>query len=104
MNRSKYLWLVILAVAIVTPIASDLVKGYRWQMLPAMCSSILLLLSIVLLKFKVESPLLFPGLFGLGIVGLLASAILSELFPVFTFPVPTGKYAVGTTSIDLVDK
>ena len=105
MNRSKYLWLVILAVAIVTPIAGDLVRGnYRWQMLPAIFSSILLLLSIAVLKFQVKLPLLFPCLIGLGIAGLLASAILSELFPVFTFPVPTGKYAVGTTSIDLVDR
>lgn len=105
MNKSKYLWLVILAVAIVTPIASDLVRGnYRWQMLPAMFSSILLLLSVAVLKLNVKLPLLFPCLIGLGITGLLASPLLSELFPVFTFPVPTGKYAVGTTSLDLVDK
>ena len=41
---------------------------------------------------------------GLGAIGLITSALLSDLFPIFTFPVPTGKYSVGTTSIELVDR
>jgi predicted dienelactone hydrolase len=106
MNRKKYLWLVLIAVATVVPSAIDFGRGgYRWQLLPAFVASIsILLASLVLLKFKIKLPLLFPALRGLGVVGLLASAILSYLFPMFTFPVPTGQYAVGTTAIDLIDK
>jgi predicted dienelactone hydrolase len=105
MNRSKYLYLVILSITIVMPIVIDSMAGnYRWQMLPIFCSSIVVLLSsLLILKLKISVLSLFPFLAGLGLVGLLASAIFAELYPIFTFPVPTGKYAVGTTSIDLVD-
>lgn len=106
MNKFKYLLLAILSVAIVLSIAIGSLGGnYRWHPLPAFLASILPILStLVLPRLKIELPLLLTGLLGLGIVSLLATAILSYLNPIFTFPVPTGKYAVGTTSIDLVDK
>jgi len=106
MNKFKYLLLAILSVAIVLSIAINSVRGnYRWYPLPAFLASILLFLStLVLPSLKIQLPLLFTSLMGLGIVSLLATAILSYLSPIFTFPVPTGKYTVGTTSIDLVDK
>jgi dienelactone hydrolase len=101
MHSDKYLVLVILAVATVVPNMMDLAEGgYRWQMLPAFGASITILLSALgLIKLKIKLPLLFPLLVGLGIVGLVASAILSYLFPIFTFPVPTGQYPVGTISL-----
>jgi Platelet-activating factor acetylhydrolase, isoform II len=106
MNRSKYLCLLVLTVAIITPIAIELVRGnYRWQLLPvSICGILLAISTLVFFKFKIESSLVFPALIGLGLVSLMASALLSYLFPVFTFPTPTGKYAVGTTSIYLVDR
>jgi predicted dienelactone hydrolase len=105
MNRSQYFGLVILSVAIAIPIGVTSIAGnYRWQLLPVLCSTIgVLLSSLVLLHLKRSVPLLLTFLTGLGVVGFLTSATLAYLYPVFTFPVPTGKYAVGTTSIDLVD-
>ncbi len=106
MNRAQYLCSIVLTVAIVIPLSIELARGnYRWQLLPAVASGILLLVSLLcLLWFKRELPLLFPSLIGLGLVGLLASALLSYLFPIFTLPELTGKYQVGTTSIYLVDR
>jgi predicted dienelactone hydrolase len=37
-------------------------------------------------------------------MGFVTTAICSYLYPLFTLPVPTGRYAVGTTAIDLVDR
>jgi predicted dienelactone hydrolase len=106
MNRVKYLVLIIFSVAILILVSIDFAGGnYRWQMLPAIISSLVILISsLVLWSLKIRSPLLFPILVGLGVIGLLASAVFSYLYPIFTFPVPTGRYRVGTTSIDLVDK
>ncbi|WP_373540194.1 alpha/beta hydrolase family protein [Chamaesiphon sp.] len=106
MNRSKYLYLLVLTVAIIAPIAIEFVRGnYRWQLLPALsCGLVLAISTLVLFKFKIKLPLLFSIAIGLGLIGSIASALLSYLFPVFTFPTPTGKYSVGTTSIYLVDR
>jgi predicted dienelactone hydrolase len=105
MNKVKYLALIICSVATLISIGTIFVAGnYRWQLLPAFILSLVVLVSsLVLLKLKIQLPLLFPTLAGLVLVGLLATAICSYLYPIFTFPVPTGRYGVGTTSIDLVD-
>lgn len=105
MTKYKYLVLIALLSATVMQIAIELAKGsYRWQMLPVSFSSLLLLSSLVLLKLKRELPLLFPVVAGLGVVSLVATAMFSYLYPIFTLPIPTGRYAVGTTSIHLIDK
>jgi predicted dienelactone hydrolase len=105
MTKYKYWFLVVLLTATVITVAIDLAQsGYRWQMLPVYVSSLLLLLSLVLVKLKIALPLLFPVMAGVGIVSLLATAICSYLYPIFTFPAPTGRYAVGTTSIHLIDR
>ncbi len=106
MNKYKYLFLLTLLVATAILSLIDLAKGsYRWQMLPVYVSSILLLLSfLAILKPMIDLPQLFPYVAGVGLFSLLAAAIFSYLYPIFTFPVPTGQYTVSTTSIDLVDK
>ena len=107
MNSHKYLLLIAVAIAIITPSAIDSLKGnYCWQMIPVWGSAIILLLVAGLgqLKLTTISPLIFLASLGLGLIGAITSAVLFYLYPIFTFPVPTGRYAVGTISIDLVDK
>jgi predicted dienelactone hydrolase len=107
MNGHKYLLLLAVAIAIITPSAIDSLKGnYCWQMIPVWGSASILLLVAGLgqLKLTMLSPWIFPASIGLGLIGAITSAVLFYLYPIFTFPVPTGRYAVGTISIDLVDK
>jgi dienelactone hydrolase len=105
MNQSKYLFLDLLCIATVISSALASATGhFRWQMLPVIGSSSLILLwSLVSLCVKRSVPSLFPLLMGVSIFGVLSSATLSYCYPLFSFPVPTGPYPVGTTSIDLVD-
>ncbi|PSB59201.1 hypothetical protein C7B77_01765 [Chamaesiphon polymorphus CCALA 037] len=106
MNRFKYWVLIILSVAILASIGIDAMRGnYRWQLLPALISSLVALISsLVLMQLKIRrSSLVFLAVAGLGALGIIASAGFAYLYPLFVLPVPTGKYPVGTTSIDLVD-
>ncbi len=107
MNKSKYWFLLMLFVATAVPSLINLSSGsYRWQLLPVYIFSILLLLSLILIAMlqpKINLPQLFLCC-AVGLCCLLATAIFSYLYPIFGFPVPTGEYAVGTTSIDLVDQ
>ena len=104
MDRSKYLFLTIFWMAIVLTMATSLATGhYRWQLLPLFGSSLVVSIGLLVLPNNSSISVLFPGLVGIGIVGVLASAILSYCYPIFIFPVPTGRYAVGTTTIDLLD-
>jgi predicted dienelactone hydrolase len=108
---SKYKYWLLIALLVVTAIltAIDIVNGsYRWQMLPVYISGILLVLVLVYVTIARSQPsfsskLLLQAI-RLGLFGLLTTAILSYLYPVFTFPVPTGPYLVGTVLIDMVDR
>jgi len=103
-DKSKYLFLTIFWIAIVLTMAISLATGHdRWQLLPVFGASIIVSIALMVLPNNNSIPGLFPGLAGTGIVGVLASAILCYYYPIFTFPVPTGRYAVGTTTIDLLD-
>ncbi|WP_295615127.1 hypothetical protein [Chamaesiphon sp. GL140_3_metabinner_50] len=107
MNSRKYLVLMAVAISIITPSAMGLLQGnHCWQMIPVFVSASILMLVAGLgqLKLIISTPWLFPASIGLGLIGATTSAILFYLYPIFTFPVPTGRYAVGTISIDLVDK
>jgi predicted dienelactone hydrolase len=105
MNRASYVALIIFLVAIPISIGIDFYRdNYRWQLLPAIVTSLVVLL---LLLIRPQSKLLcsrFLGVVILGVVGFLTTAICSYLYPVFGLPVPTGRYPVGTTAIDLVDR
>jgi dienelactone hydrolase len=105
MTKYKDLFWVLLLTAMVMAISIGASKiGYRWQLLPVYIASLLLVLSLVLLKLKIVWPLSFPTVTGLGIISLVATAIFLYFYPIFTLPVPTGRYGVGTTSIHLIDR
>jgi predicted dienelactone hydrolase len=105
MNRASYMALIIFLAAIPIAIGIDFYRdNYRWQLLPAIVTSLVMLL---LFLIRPQSQLLgsrFLGVVVLGVVGFLTTAICSYLYPVFGLPVPTGRYPVGTTAIDLVDR
>ncbi|AFY93863.1 alpha/beta hydrolase family protein [Chamaesiphon minutus] len=105
MNRIKYWVLIIFCIAVLVSLGIDAIGGnYRWQLSPALISSLVVLISsLLLMQLKIRSNLVFPTVAGLGVLGVIASAGFTYLYPLFALPVPTGKYPVGTTSIDLVD-
>jgi predicted dienelactone hydrolase len=105
MNRASYVALIIFSIFIPIAFGIDVYKdNYRWQLLPAIISSLIVFL-LLLIRPKSKLPRSqFLMVVSFGVVGFLASAGCSYLFPVFALPTPTGRYAVGTTSIDLVDR
>lgn len=105
MNRIKYWILIIFCIAVLVSLGMDATRGnYRWQLLPVIISSLVALISsLVIMRSKISSTPVFLAVAGLGALGIIASAIFTYLYPLFALPVPTGKYPVGTTSIDLVD-
>jgi predicted dienelactone hydrolase len=104
MNRASYVALIIFLVAIPISIGIDFYRdNYRWQLLPAIITSLVALLLLVGSKSKVPLPRSFV-IATIAILGFLVTVVCAYLYPIFTLPVPTGRYAVGTTSIDLVDR
>jgi predicted dienelactone hydrolase len=105
MNRASYVALIIFLVAIPISIGIDFYRdNYRWQLLPAIVTSLVMLL-LLLIRPQPKLPgsrFLSVAIF--GVVGFLTTAICSDLYPVFGLPVPIGRYPVGTTAIDLVDR
>jgi predicted dienelactone hydrolase len=105
MNRTSYWLLAIFSIAIPIAIWVDVFRAnYRWQLLPAVIASLIV---VLLWRSRPKSKLLFLRWWLAAIVaviGFTATAICSYLYPIFTLPVPTGRYAVGTTAIDLVDR
>jgi predicted dienelactone hydrolase len=109
MSKYKYwLLIVLLVITAVLTVMDFLSRSYRWQMLPVYISGVLLVLVltyITIARSKTDfSAKLLTQTIRLGIFGFLTTAILSYLYPVFTFPAPTGPYLVGTKLIDLVDR
>jgi len=75
------------------------VEGYRWQMVPAYLSTLMITAEL----FGVTAGWFWPisaGVLG----GLAASTALALVYPVFRLPTPTGPYHIGTVSRELVDK
>jgi len=88
------------ALTILALICHLVFEGRRWHMIPAYCAAI-----IVPLVAERLSPGLLRILFTLTTIGLLgASAVACTVFPVFDFPPLAGPFAVGTTSLRLVDE
>jgi len=89
-----------------------IIKGYRWQMVPAYAlASLLFALSVPRLLGKRPGSPVGRGRrrgyrigMASGLVALAIAAALPALFPVFEVPNPTGPYAVGTTSFALADE
>jgi len=92
--------------------AQVLVEGFRWQMIPAYLLSISYFLA---LPWKQARPagddaapvrsrrLIALGGVVLGAIGLLISAVLPVVLPVFQFPHPHGPYEIGTLTYHWVD-
>jgi predicted dienelactone hydrolase len=105
MNRASYVALIIFSIAIPISIGIDFCRdNYRWQLLPVIIFSLVaLLLLIVISRSKLPLPRSVIAA-TVAIFGCFITVVCAYLFPVFELPTPTGRYAVGTTSIDLVDR
>ncbi|MFC5861899.1 alpha/beta hydrolase family protein [Acidicapsa dinghuensis] len=89
-------------VAVVLLLVAHLVaEGARWQMAPAYLAALLLCIAGtgIAPQGNVSRIALISGIVLLGIASIAFSIVL----PVFQLPDPTGKYAVGTTTLELTD-
>ncbi len=97
LRRIRFALLGMLVAALALHLA---IEGDHWQMAPAYLA---LLLTVPLLL----SPLRIGG----RIAGAIASALLvaltcglSWMLPMFSFPAPTGSFAIGTRILSMVDE
>ncbi|GIN93229.1 carboxylic ester hydrolase [Siminovitchia terrae] len=99
--------LIILAIDYVFLFATIIAIGANWRMIPAYIVTLVLTLQ-VFVKPKntiVSKKLGVKILKGAGIgVTAIAMFTLPSLFPIMTFPEPTGEYTVGTQTFHLIDK
>ncbi|MGE7883723.1 alpha/beta hydrolase family protein [Bacillus sp. NPDC094077] len=88
-------------------LATIVVIGANWRMIPAYFLTLILTLQ-VFLKPKttvVSKKLAIKVLKSVGIiVTAIAMFTFPLLFPIITLPEPTGKYTVGTKAFHLIDK
>jgi predicted dienelactone hydrolase len=101
------------AIPAIVMVFQVLVEGYRWQMVPAYALSVILFLAglptmirgqrTAATPRRVSKALAIIGSFiGLAIVWVTVE--LCVQVPVFSMPVPSGPYAVGTRTFLLVDE
>jgi len=108
-SRPRWLaWLPLLTALVA--LAHLALEGYRWQMVPAYGLALLLLLlnlpQLLTRRLPVTRTATRVGTIvvtGIGLFFLALAAALPALIPVFRLPQPTGPYAVGTTSLALMD-
>ena len=87
-----------------------LVEGLRWQMWPAYLLAVLAIVSALFglrqRAGQAEASRRWPGVVGglLGTLVWLVAAALPWVLPVPSLPEPTGAFAVGTVSYELVDE
>lgn len=107
LNR-KVGW-VIGGICFIALVVQWLVEGYRWQLVPAYFSLLLLTAAVALKRpgtpqqgnwRRKAGKFLLLAVSGIVI---LVSAALAVLLPVFRLPEPDGIYAVGTESFMFVD-
>ncbi len=94
---------VIICLTLTILVLHLLIEGWRWQMLPAYLLMSVLIWSIASINPSKPNKLTFLRGFGyLGVILLLIpSWFLPNLLPVFSLPIPTGTYSVGTHLIHL---
>lgn len=80
-----------------------IVEGYRWQILPIHVVAIGLALGDVLWEERRVRGMLRFRRGVLGTIGLAVLLVLPIVLPVPELPTPTGPFAVGTTTFELVD-
>lgn len=100
-QQRRVAWLPWLAA--IVAVVHLLVEGYRWQMAPAYLLTVLLLAWSLWRLSGRNRPLTAPAL-TLGLLLLLAAALLSLALPVAVLPAATGAYQVGTVAYTLRDE
>lgn len=109
LNWVRYFALIPLPIVMI----QILVEGYRWGMVPAYVISGILCVTWLIQKIAQKpilsgKPLLKRLTFGLtiafGVLGLIISAAIPILVPVFQLPEPSGPHKIGTVTYHWVDK
>src|SRR5579859_7948321 len=107
-------WLFVFPVlAVVVAFVQLGVEGYRWQMVPADALVALQFIAGIVSLVRKTKPITTPtgkrhqslhiATMALGLILLIIAFALPAAFPIFQLPTPTGSYAVGTTTLELVD-
>ncbi len=92
--------------ALVMAVVQVSLERYRWQMVPAYALTGVLLLAWLWQRLGPHQPVhwvLVGGTVAIGVLGLLVSTVLPVILPAFSFPLPTGPYAIGTLTYHWVD-
>lgn len=108
-------WLFVLpALAVVAAIVQLSVEHYRWQMVPAYALAALLFIVSVSPFLRKAEPATIPIGFRhrilrisgrtLGVMALVIAIALPMASPIIHLPTPSGQYAVGTTTLELLDQ
>lgn len=92
-------------VAVVMVTVQLLVEGFRWQMIPAYASPVILILCYLLAGWKKDfrSRGIFIVETLLFCIYLSVAVALPLLMPVFSFEEPTGPHRVGTKVYHWID-
>ena len=99
-GRAWPLWVQTLVwVAFVVMVVQIVFEGRRWQIYAGYLVTAWLFVSLI--ATQIPRPGLWTVLLCVG--GVLASAVLCSVLPVFEFPKPTGPYAISSVTRHLVD-
>ncbi len=95
-------------VALLIAVVQLLLEGSRWQMFPAYAMSGLFFVVWLLQNFSASSGtvghfLMYWLAALLGVLGLVVSAVLPIILPVFRFSQPSGTYPIGTLTYHWLD-
>ncbi|AGK96360.1 isoform II [Clostridium pasteurianum] len=105
--KYKKLRITLPILAVAACILSLIFEGYRLQMVPAYCLSIVLLvigiINIYSGIYKVKKVFKIVGITFL-MMSLIISIAFPMLFPVINLPKPDGEYSVGTRIMAFTDK
>ncbi len=105
-SRQRPTWLTVFPVAgALSTILHLFVEGYRWQMVPAYgLTAVFLILAPRWVSGTQNGPRLGWLLALLGLLTWLIAVALPVAMPVPQLPGPTGPYAIGTFTTQLVDE
>ncbi len=94
-SHASQVWMsLLLPVVILVIVLHWIIEGYRWQMVPAYVSSVLL--TVIALMNHGQHPAITVSVIVTAAVLLLASSVLATILPVFSLPEPDGPNVIGT--------
>ena len=99
--------LFVIAANYILLIGTIMTIGANWRMIPAYIVVLLLTLQVfVKPKITIVSKKLSMKIIKISgiVVAAFAMFTLPKLFPIMSFPEPTGEYTVGTQTFHLIDK